>query len=231
MAGARAARSGRLKPLPRSFYACSPEVLARRMLGTLLVRRFDDGVTAAIRIVEAEAYLGVRDRAAHTFGGRRTARNEAMYAEPGTAYVYFTYGMHYCLNAVCGEPGEPVAVLIRAGEPVRGVERMAELRGPAARDELRLAAGPARLCQAMRIDRALNGHDLTTGEALWMTNDPDQPPPGDREVVRAARVGVDYAGPWAARRLRWLVRGSPSVSVPPRPGGGRPTRKRPPAGG
>ena len=109
--------------IPRSFLAVDPEKLARRLLGQRLVRTLGDGTRLAGIIVETEAYLGVRDRAAHSFGGRRTPRNESMFARPGTAYVYFTYGMHHCVNVVCGRRDEPVAVLIRALEPVEGGTR------------------------------------------------------------------------------------------------------------
>lgn len=213
---------GSVERLPRSFYACSAEDLARRLLGCLLVRQMDDGERLSVRIVETEAYIGVRDRASHAFGGRRTPRNEAMYADPGTSYVYFTYGMHYCFNVVCGRRDEPLAVLVRAAEPVRGVERMAALRrggatsGNVAQAMARLCAGPARLCQALAIDRGLNGIDLTRDERLTIAA-PERDVVDDREVVRAARIGLGCDGPWAARRLRWLVKTSPSVSVgPPR---------------
>ena len=208
--------------LPTSFFACSAEELARRLLGCLLVRRLDEGEPLVVRIVETEAYIGVRDRGSHAFGGRRTPRNEAMYAAPGTSYVYFTYGMHHCFNVVCGRRDEPVAVLVRAAHPVRGVERMGALRGvTAAADDAtrameRLCAGPARLCQALAIDRGLNAIDLTRDDRLSIAA-PEGDEVADREVVRAARIGLGCGGAWAARRLRWLVKASPSVSVgPPR---------------
>jgi DNA-3-methyladenine glycosylase len=211
--------------LPTNFYACSAEDLARRLLGCLLVRQLDNGDRLAVRIVETEAYVGVRDRASHAFGGRRTPRNEAMYADPGTSYVYFTYGMHHCFNVVCGRRDEPAAVLVRAAEPVLGVERMSVLRGAAgasgdaARAIARLCAGPARLCQALAIDRGLNAIDLTRDERLTIAA-PDRGVVDDRDVVRTARIGLGCGGPWAARRLRWLVKTSPSLSVgPPRRAG------------
>src|SRR5262245_46221232 len=109
---------------PREAFAGSAISLARRLLGAVLVRVLDDGEVLAGRIVETEAYLGVRDAASHAYKGRRTERNEAMYARPGTAYVYFTYGMHYCMNVVCGKEDVPAAVLLRALEPLAGLERM-----------------------------------------------------------------------------------------------------------
>lgn len=204
--------------LPMSFFACSAEELAPRLLGCLVIRRLDDGEELAARIVETEAYVGVRDRASHAFGGRRTPRNEAMYADPGTAYVYFTYGMHFCFNVVCGRRDEPVAVLVRAAEPVRGVERMAKLRRAATSARSgefsahQLCAGPARLCQAMSINHGLNAIDLTTDSRLMLVGG-GAPAWRARDVVRAARIGLGCDGPWASRRLRWLVKSSPSVSV------------------
>ena len=211
---------------PRESFACGAEPLAAALLGRLLVRRLDDGRTLAGRIVETEAYIGVRDRASHAFGGRRTPRNEAMYGPPGTAYVYFTYGMHHCFNVVCGEVGEPVAVLIRALEPVEGVAHMTSMRQAASRSRARqiapqdLCRGPARLCQAMVIDRTLDGLDLVSDPRLWIAEARADMP--DNRVLRTQRVGVDYAGAWARRRLRWMFAGHSCVSVPPAVG--RPSR-------
>lgn len=171
------------------------------------------------RIVETEAYLGAEDRAAHSFGGRRTTRNEAMYAQAGTAYVYFTYGMHFCFNVVCGAVDEPVAVLVRALEPVEGVDAMRahrEAKRAGVNEHTRglrdadLCSGPAKLCQALRVDRAFNGMDLITSEALWIERC-DDPMPLLR-IGQSPRIGVDYAGAWAKRRLRWFVKGSACVS-------------------
>ena len=110
--------------LGRRFYSTDSATLAQALIGRVLVRALEDGTRLAGVIVETEAYLGVEDRAAHAFGGRRTARNESMYGPPGTAYVYFTYGMHFCFNVVCGRRDEPVAVLIRALQPIEGMDRM-----------------------------------------------------------------------------------------------------------
>lgn len=175
--------------------------LAANLLGTILVRRLPSGIILRGRIVETEAYVGVRDRASHAFGGRRTPRNEAMYAKPGTAYVYFTYGMHFCFNVVCAATGDPQAVLIRAVEPVEGVQEMRRTRRLKATDAERLiASGPARLCQAFSIDRELNGLDLISSDALWL--EPAAHPVS--RPIRSARIGVDYAGGWAKRLLRFV---------------------------
>ena len=198
--------TGPVTVLPREFYERDAVRLARALLGKLLVHETADG-TAAGRIVEVEAYRGPTDRAAHTAGGRRTPRNEVMWGPAGHAYVYFVYGMHWCANVVAAGPGRPEAVLLRAAEPVEGATLMRARRGAAVVDA-RLAQGPANLCRAFGIDRAQNGADLVTGPLRLL----DAPPVPAREVVRSPRIGVDYAGPDAARPWRLYVAGSPSVS-------------------
>ncbi|MBL0922305.1 MAG: DNA-3-methyladenine glycosylase [Phycisphaerales bacterium] len=188
-------------------FAVDAETLARRLLGARLVSVTRAGTRVAGVIVETEAYIGVHDMASHAARGRRTARNEAMYARPGTAYVYFTYGMHHCFNVVCGAEGEPAAVLIRALRPEEGLALMRRRRGPQA-DERSLCAGPGRLCRALAIDRRRNGLDLT--QSPWLFIEAGR---AARNPVRTARIGVGYAGEWASAPLRWLVRGDPHVSV------------------
>jgi DNA-3-methyladenine glycosylase len=187
--------------------------LARLLLGQTLVRVLD-GRRLAGRIVEVEAYLGPRDRAAHTFGGHRSPRNASMWRGGGHAYVYFTYGLHHCLNVVAGPRDSGQAVLLRALEPLEGLEDMRRRR-PAARRLEELCAGPARLTQALAIDRALDGIDLREHAGLWIERSRARALP-DALVLAAPRVGVDYAGAWARRRLRFLVRGSRHVSRPAR---------------
>lgn len=195
--------------LPKKFFARDASELASALIGTRLVRRLEDGTKLSGIIVETEAYLGVRDRASHAFGGRRTDRNEMMYAREGTAYVYFTYGMHYCMNVVCAAEGDPQAVLLRALEPEEGsIETMRALRG--VESERLLCSGPARLCEAMEIGRGQNGVDLVEGSELWLESGEKVP----RRSVRAKRVGIDYAGGWAKRLLRWLDPASGHVSRP-----------------
>ena len=193
--------------LTRRFFKRDVVAVARALLGQRLVRELDDGTRLAGVIVETEAYLGTADQAAHTANGRRTARNASMWGPAGHAYVYFTYGMHHCMNVVAGDAEQPVAALIRAIEPTEGVEVMWRAR-PAAKRARDLCSGPAKLCQALGVDRALDGWDLTAGERLWLERGPG---PGG-EIVATPRVGVDYAGPWAARELRYLVAGSDYVS-------------------
>src|SRR5215813_11330457 len=147
----------RFRPLPPSFYRRPAETVARDLLGRYLVRE-QDGERLVLRLVEVEAYLGAPDRASHAWGGRRTPRNESLYLPGGHAYVYFIYGMHWCLNAVTGKADTGGAVLLRAGEPVEGEERMMANRGwtrqPRPGD---LAGGPGKLCQALGVDRSLDG--------------------------------------------------------------------------
>jgi DNA-3-methyladenine glycosylase len=194
-------------PLPREFFLRPTEVVARDLLGCRLVRSGKGGRTA-VRIVEVEAYLGSGDPACHTHRGRRTPRVEPMWGIGGLAYVYFTYGMHHCFNVVTREPGEPEAVLVRAGEPVEGVAAMAKRRPEGTKVE-RLAAGPACLTAALAIDRTLSGLDLTAGRFLWLEEGIAVP---DGEVSRGARIGVGYAGEAALWPLRFFLKGNRSVS-------------------
>jgi DNA-3-methyladenine glycosylase len=195
--------------LPRSFYRRDPETLAKALLGQKLVRVDNGGRLAGI-IVETEAYLGIPDRAAHTFGGRRTPRVASMWKDGGQAYVYFTYGMHFCLNVVAGNEGEPVAVLLRALEPVEGLEAMRANRGFPEK-QTALCSGPAKLCAALNIGREQDGLDLTSGETLFIERVRGRGYPANRIAV-TPRVGVGYANEWADKPLRFYLRDNPHVS-------------------
>jgi DNA-3-methyladenine glycosylase len=197
------------RALPRRFYLQPTLGVARALLGQVLVHDAPDGIAAG-RIVEVEAYRGPRDRAAHSRGGHRSARNEVMYGPPGHAYVYFVYGMHHCVNVVTQPREVPEAVLIRALEPVAGVELMRRRRGLRDAPVWYLCRGPGALCRALAITRTHNGADLTGG-ALRILAAPAVP---ERAVRRTPRIGVAYAGPHAAFRWRFLVTGSPAVSGP-----------------
>lgn len=194
-----------------SDFATDPESLARRLLGQRLVAVSARGVqrTAGI-IVETEAYLGIVDKAAHSYNGRRTLRNESMWGGPGIAYVYFTYGMHHCFNVVCGNVGEPVAVLVRALEPVEGItlmrrRRLANRSRPhRPLPERELCAGPAKLCQALAIDRRLDGVDLSRSLRLWIEHGPN-PPSNAGTIAVTSRIGVGYAQEWSEAPLRFLL--------------------------
>lgn len=196
------------EPLPSRFYAADALKVARRLLGKILVHETEEG-RAAGRIVEVEAYRGPHDRASHTFGGRRTPRNEVMWGPEGRAYIYFVYGMHWCLNAVTAGPGVPEAVLIRAAEPLVGIDLMRERRGTRPKDE-HLLRGPACLCKGLGLSGERNGADLAASPLRIL----DAPPVRARRIVRRPRVGVDYAGDHAALPWRLYVDGSPAVSRP-----------------
>lgn len=185
-------------PLPHSFYERPARVVARALLGKLLVHEGRSG-----RIVETEAYVGEHDLACHASRGR-TARTSILWGPPGRAYVYFIYGMHWCFNAVTGREGRAAAVLVRGLEPVDGFD------GPVRLD------GPGRLCRALGITGAQNGADLATSGLRIL----DAPAVPARDVVRGPRIGVDYADAWAETPLRFWVRRSTGVSR------GRPSRRR-----
>ncbi|MBM4042199.1 MAG: DNA-3-methyladenine glycosylase [Planctomycetes bacterium] len=191
----------------RWFYARPALDVARDLLGMVLVRRSPEG-TVAGRIVEAEAYIGIDDKASHAWRGK-TARNAAMFGPPGHAYVYFIYGMHWCLNLVSDADGVPSAVLLRAAEPLDGLELM-RARRPKARSDQQLANGPARLCQAFAVTGELNGADLCVPGAPLYVEDRRL---GHGPIVAAPRIGVDYAGEWAAKPFRLYDDSSPFVSV------------------
>ena len=188
------------RPVERRFYQRPTLIVARDLLGKLLVRELPQGI-AVVRVAEVEAYLGISDPAAHTFAGRRTRRVAAMWGDGGHLYVYFTYGMHFCANVVTRRPGEPEAVLLRGAVAVAGREHIAARRGGV--PEARLLDGPAKLCQGLGIYRELDGADLTTGGAIALVDDGLTIP--DALVRRLRRVGVAYAGEAAAWPLRLLV--------------------------
>jgi DNA-3-methyladenine glycosylase len=190
------------RPLPLRFYARDTVEVARALLGRLLVSTVG-GRRCVARIVETEAYVGPHDPACHAAGWRRTPRNEALYGEPGLAYVYFTYGMHWCVNVVTEREGFPAAVLLRALEPLQGLATMRRRRRASA--AALLAAGPARLTQALGIDRGLNGHRLTE-PPLWIAAGRRVAP---ERVVAGPRIGIRVAADWP---LRFYVKGNPSVS-------------------
>jgi DNA-3-methyladenine glycosylase len=190
----------RRKRLTRAFYRRDSRVVAQELLNKVLVK----GPLAG-RIVEVEAYCGAEDPGSHAYRGM-TRRNATMFGRPGLLYVYFTYGMHWCANAVCGEPGEGVAVLLRALAPLEGVEGMRAARPKAATDRA-LCSGPARLCQAFALDGSFDGADLVTASHGLTIVDDGVPPPDAAGV--SARIGLS-AGvehPW-----RWYVQGDPNLS-------------------
>jgi len=189
--------------LPRAFYEQTTIDVAKQLLGKYLVRKHSEGNTIG-RIVETEAYVGPQDSACHASKGR-TARTEVMFGPAGHAYVYFIYGFYNMLNLVTETKDYPAAVLIRAIEPVNGIELMKARRKS---NLLRnLASGPGKLCQAFAVDRSLNGANLS-GNVLFV-EDRGEPMPKFRATPR---IGVDYAGKWKDKPFRFLVRGSEFVS-------------------
>jgi DNA-3-methyladenine glycosylase len=200
-------------PLPRDFYLRETVDVARALLGCVLWRRLDREWLAA-RIVETEAYLGANDAASHARRGHRSPRNESMYLDGGHAYVYLTYGMHWCANVVTQEDGIPEAVLLRGGEPLAGIETMRSLRGGVTRDR-DIASGPAKLTQAMAIDGALDGAALD-GTLLRIT--PRDREVADQDIAVSTRIGVEGAPDAAHWPLRFYLVGNPHVS-PGRPAG------------
>jgi DNA-3-methyladenine glycosylase len=199
------------RKLPREFYAQPVLTVARQCIGKILVHRTTDG-EAAGRIVEAEAYRGPLDLAAHSRRGLHTKRTTAMFGPPGHAYVYLLYGISWAMNIVVAPTGSPHAVLIRALEPVRGVELMTQRRGkPATSREL--SNGPGKLTNALAITGADYGRDLC-GDELFLEETDAGVPRG--KIGRSPRINVDYAGKWAALPWRFYERGNRYVSVPPR---------------
>lgn len=194
--------------LSREFYK-RPNVLAvaRDLLGKLLVVPAPDGTRVSGIIVETEAYRGPEDRASHAFGGRRTKRTETMYAPGGTAYVYFVYGMYHQFNVVTNAGEIPHAVLIRALEPVEGIEWMRKRRQQPDRDR-NLTSGPGKLCLALGIDRTLDAADLL-GNKVWLEE-------GERiprsRILIGARIGIDYAADWVEKPWRFWIKGNANVS-------------------
>lgn len=182
-----------LSALPRAFYERDTVTVAKALLGKYLVHVVD-GQSRIGRIVENEAYLGPGDLAAHTSKGL-TKRTRAMFGPPGHAYVYLIYGMHHCMNVVTEPEGTGTAVLLRALEPVANIS-----------DNTR---GPGRLCKAMGIDLSFYGHDFCS-DTLFIARAPGEPQ--DITIIERPRIGVDYAGEWASKLLRFYIEGNPYVS-------------------
>lgn len=180
--------------LPRAFYNRETTIVARALLGKYL-RNLSGGVERIGRIVEVEAYLGPHDLASHSAKGL-TRRTAVMFGPPGHAYVYLIYGMYYCMNVVTEREGHGSAVLLRAVEPVKNIEGRTH--------------GPGLLCRGMHIDRRLNTHDLISDNFHIA----ESAEPGPITIVKRPRVGVEYAGRWAKRHLRFYIKGNPFVSRP-----------------
>lgn len=190
--------------LSREFYNRPALEVATDLLGKVLVRRFERRILSGT-IVETEAYVGPHDLACHASKGR-TPRTEVMFGPPGFSYVYQVYGFHFCFNVVTEPEGYPAAVLIRALEPLEGTHRMRQFRGGERRDT-DLTSGPGKLCQALAIDKRLNGEDLLENR-LWIEDRRFSSGP----IAATARVGINYAGKYADKPWRFFVQGNPHVS-------------------
>jgi DNA-3-methyladenine glycosylase len=195
--GRRSAPISALPPLPRAFYGRPTVDVAHALLGKLLVRHPPGklGAPRVARIVEVEAYLGERDAASHARRGP-TPRAAIMFGPPGFLYVYLIYGMHHCMNVITETDGVAGAVLLRAAAPV---ENVPDLKRP--------LTGPGKLCAGLEITRRDNGLDLTAGGDFYLADDGAPPP----RRAASARIGVESAGAWAARKLRFYVPGDPYV--------------------
>jgi DNA-3-methyladenine glycosylase len=196
-----------MSKLPREFYT-RPNVLtvSREVLGKLLVVPAEDGTRVSGVIVETEAYRGPKDRASHAYGGRRTNRTETMYQIGGIAYVYFVYGMYNQFNVVTNVVDVPHAILVRALQPVEGIEIMRQRRH--GHSEKNLTNGPGKLCIALGIDRQLDKADLL-GDRVWLE---EREKISNRRIATGPRIGIDYAEEWVDKPWRFWIRDNPFVS-------------------
>jgi DNA-3-methyladenine glycosylase len=197
-----------MKKLPLSFYARKDVLLiARELIGKIIITNFEGQITSA-RIVETEAYMGITDKASHSFGHRRTARNEHMYSPAGTAYIYICYGLHQMLNIVTNDRDVPDAVLIRAVEPISGIKIMLKRTGKKTLDKT-LTRGPGNVGKALGISKHHSGNHLF-GEEIYLMD--DYTAIADENIGVSARIGVESAGADALLPYRFYVKGNKYVS-------------------
>jgi DNA-3-methyladenine glycosylase len=196
----------RAATLPVSFFGHPAEQVAPDLLGARVISLVDGERTVG-RIVETEAYLGYDDPASHGYRHRRNQRNAALFGPPGTWYVYLSYGVHWCANLVCEEEGKASAVLLRALEPLEGLDVMRRRRGGGGVADRDLCSGPGKLCQALGITRGLDGAPMTRGMLVVAPPDPRSPP----AIVTTRRIGITKAADWP---LRFTIAGSPWISRP-----------------
>jgi DNA-3-methyladenine glycosylase len=192
----------RAATLPVRFFARPADVVAKELLGAVIVSRAGGALTSG-RIVETEAYLGYDDPASHGFRGRKNDRNAAIFGPPGSWYVYLSYGVHWCANLVCARKGEAAAVLIRALEPIEGLDSMRVRRGGA--PDAQLCSGPGKLCQALGITRGLDGAMMRSSDAVVQTGEVVQ----ESAIAATPRIGITKAAEWP---LRFILAGSPHLS-------------------
>ena len=195
------------RKLPREFYTRSDTLeIAQDLLGKILVVPTEAGERVSGIIVEAEAYLGAQDKAAHSYNNRRTTRTETMFAVGGTVYIFFIYGMYFQFNIVAGEAGAPHAVLIRAIEPLENIEIMRERRGTM--KDANLTSGPGKLCIALDINRRFNGEDLL-GNKIWLEEGKKV---SADSIACGKRIGIDYAEEYAEKPWRFWIKDNPFIS-------------------
>jgi DNA-3-methyladenine glycosylase len=198
------------QPLPREFYQQDTVTLAKALVGKILVRNIDNNQIRC-RIVETEAYCGITDKACHSYNDRNTERTKWLYKEGGSCYVYVIYGLHYLLNITSGSADNPSAVLIRAVEPIDGLELVKQYRGlnKISTTGKELTNGPGKFCQAMNIDKTFNGHDITNAEKLYIVDDNKEQ--WDIEITK--RINIDYAGDDKHKPWRFYIKKNIFVSV------------------
>jgi DNA-3-methyladenine glycosylase len=201
-----------MKKLSREFYSRDTETVAKELLGKILIHEVD-GKRFSGKIVETEAYLGIKDKAAHSYGGRRTPRVEVMYGKAGFSYVFIIYGMYYCFNVVTQKEEIPEAVLVRALEPIENLDIIANNRFKKDYNDLTktqiksLTNGPGKLCDALRINKTLNGEDLCDNRLYIVDNDEEF------NIVTDKRIGIDYAEEARDYLLRFYIENNKYVSV------------------
>jgi DNA-3-methyladenine glycosylase len=192
--------------LKLDFYQRDGVNVAQDLLGKLLVRELD-GQKIISKIVETEAYIGPEDKACHAYQNKRTKRTEVMFGRAGNAYIYLIYGMYNCLNIVTASVGKPEAVLIRAVEPIEGLDTIRKYRQIKSKKVEDLTNGPGKLCQALAIDKKLNGYDMTYGDKLYVLDSNYK-----LEVVKDKRINIDYAEEYKKKLWRFYIKGNPFVS-------------------
>lgn len=194
------------KILNREFYLQNAEIAAKELLGKYLVREYE-GKKIVCKIVETEAYIGPEDKACHAYNNRCTERTKVMFEEGGKAYIYFIYGMYYCLNIVVEREGKPEAVLIRGVEPVENREEIEKNRKIKSKKEQDLTNGPGKLCTALKIDKGLNGYDITKKGELYIVEGESA---GD--IKSTTRINIDYAEEYKDKHWRFYIKGNKFVS-------------------
>ena len=194
------------KLLNREFYLQNAEIVAKELLGKYIVREYE-GKKIVCKIVETEAYIGPEDKACHAYNNRCTERTKVMFEDGGKAYIYFIYGMYYCLNIVVEREGKPEAVLIRGIEPVENIEEIKSNRSIKSKKEQDLTNGPGKLCTALKIDKSLNGYDITRKGELYITEGEEI-----EEIITAKRINIDYAEEYRDKHWRFYIKGNKFVS-------------------